>query len=99
MFYTTNPSAYLWDGKQHLKGLLELKQNCLSFQLLDFSESHLQLTIPFDEIESMEKVLIWGLNTYGWLITGKRGEKDLFLEVENQNKLDDLQSKLLESFA
>lgn len=99
MFYNASPSACLWDGKQQLKGLLELKQDCLSFELQDFSDSHLQLTIPFDEIESMEKVLVWALNSYGWLITGKRGKKDLFLTGKHQKELDDLKSNLLESFA
>ncbi|KAA3635863.1 MAG: hypothetical protein DWQ02_09220 [Bacteroidetes bacterium] len=95
----TNPSASLWDGKQQLEGLLELRHNSLRFTLKDFPDSHMQLTIPFDEIESMEKVLVWAYNSYGWLITGKLGKKDLFLDVENQNELVDLKSKLLESFA
>ncbi len=70
--------ASLWDGNRQLPGTLSLTPKSLIFQLDDFRNSHLSLSIPLVEIESAEHFLLFEFARNGLKITSKKGI-DLFV--------------------
>ena len=71
--------ASLYNGKQQLPGTLILTDEHLLFTFDDFSQSHLNLQIPINEIEQVEEFLIFNISRNGLKITSKDGHLDLFV--------------------
>ncbi len=71
--------ASLYNGKQQLPGTLILTDEHLLFTFDDFSQSHLNLQIPINEIEQVEEFLIFNISRHGLKITSKDGHLDLFV--------------------
>ncbi len=71
--------ASLYNGKQQLPGTLILTDEHLLFTFEDFSQSHLNLQIPINEIEQAEEFLLFNISRNGLKITSRGGHFDLFV--------------------
>ncbi len=71
--------AHLWDGNHQLPGTLELWEKQLVFRFTNFKDSHLNLTIQLDDIETVEEFLIYNIARNGLRVIGKDGKTDAFV--------------------
>lgn len=76
--------ALLWDGARQLSGLLELWETRVFFRLDDFTNSHLQLSIPLTELHLVEEYMVFDLAKNGLRLQSKDGRYDLFVLDEGQ---------------
>lgn len=76
--------AYVWDGIYQLPGVLEIWSTEVIFHFKNFKESHLNLMIPIENIESADELLIFEIARNGLAINSKKGRRDLFVLDESQ---------------
>lgn len=87
--------AILWDGQKQIKGELILEKACLKFNLRDFSETSLRLTINYIDIKEIAYHKIYNLEPQGLEIMSEH-EKNIFIVEEPQKVKTNIESLLKE---
>ncbi len=77
--------AIFWDGNKQLFGKIQLIEFSVKFIFEDFKNSNLNLTIPYDEIESVKIILIFEIAKNGLRIKSKSKKINTFV-LENCNE-------------
>ena len=72
----------LWDGYKQLHGIIEFRAEDLSFSLLDFKETDLQLIIPFRNIKKVCYHKLYALSIDGVEVQTNDNKVNVFV-VEN----------------
>ena len=75
-------TSFLWDGRQHLSGKLELSKDALIFHFDYFKESNLNLNIPIAEIQTVKVFKLYELVSKGLEVQDKHGHINKFV-MEN----------------
>ena len=83
--------ATLWDGSKQLHGQLSLLEDRLLFSLTNFSQSNLNLNIPYNQIDKVSLYRVYKLAIQGLEIITKDGKQNIFVTEE----LEKFKHKLL----
>ncbi|MCB0704660.1 MAG: hypothetical protein KDC34_05095 [Saprospiraceae bacterium] len=71
--------AFLWDGESQLSGRLELGVDAVLFKPTSFTDTHLQLIIPYARIQSVDEFLLYGIVRNGIKIRSQEDRVDDFI--------------------
>jgi len=80
--------GWIWNGSIRLEGELLLNSTSLSFHFKDFPESHINFTIPLQEIESIKSFLLFDLVKHGLHIKTIHQKNEYFIldEIDSFRK-------------
>lgn len=76
--------ANCWDGFKQLPGTIEIWPTEVVFNFNDFSESHIKLSIPFNEIVQITPFMVYDIAKIGLQIESKSGKKDFFVSTDSK---------------
>jgi len=74
--------ATLWDGTKQLHGQLSLLEDGLFFSFTNFSQSNLNLNIPYKKIEKVSFYRVYALAIKGLEILTLDGKQNIFITEE-----------------
>ena len=86
--------AILWDGKKQIAGVLAFNSNCLEFVLTDFSETNLNLSIPYCDIVNIKHSQLYDLYKGGVEITSNDGKRNVLIVDNLQQLMSELYTKI-----
>ena len=90
-------TAFLWDGKKQLPGMLVISDQYVAFNSLYFRDSHLQLRIRITDIDHLALKPIFRISTHILRIKSRVGKTDQFV-LENPRAIKKLiENKILKS--
>ena len=76
--------AYLWDGVKQIAGELVINDEALTFELIDFKDTHLTLHIPKKEIKYIRQHRIFGVVENAGEVVSTDGRKNVFVVEDPQ---------------
>lgn len=88
-------NAILWDGSKQLKGELEIKEHHIQFVFHDFSKTNISLEIPFDTIENIQYIKIYGIKPKAISIHSKQGNTNVFVVEDTKALKEKIETTLL----
>jgi hypothetical protein len=78
--------AVLWNGHKQLDGELEIRNHKLCFELLDFEDTDLQLSIPLKDIEKISLKKVYRIAYKAISIQSTEGKTNVFV-VDNVDEV------------